>query len=142
VVVTALIRKSANLAYTGIHTPFVMLENRLPEGSRVRAGLHAALQVVDSSVEQVLHRLDGQSAARSTPSAAGAAEAPPSQDREAEREAIEEAVRERQPNVGELADRDLDVAEVQAHLQAKHAIETREEVEQSPDDAAHRPTGQ
>ena len=50
-----------------------------------------------------------------------------SPDTNADREAIAQAVRERQPDVGELADPDLDVAEVQAQLQAKHAIEAREE---------------
>jgi hypothetical protein len=71
--------------------------------------------------------------ADTSPDAPAAAE-----DLEAEREAIAEAVRERQPDVGELADPELDVAEVQAQLQAKHAVELREEEKQHSDGAAGR----
>jgi hypothetical protein len=133
VIVTPLVRKSASLAYTGIRTPFALMENQLPESSRLRTGLHAVLETVDSSVEQLLHLLAGESDAPRSDSAAGTAEPVASQDDEAEREAIAEAVRERQPDVGELADPDLDVADVQAELQAKHAIEAREEDTAWPD---------
>jgi hypothetical protein len=130
VIVTPLVRKSASFAYTTIRTPFALVESRLPESSRVRTGLHAALETADSSVEQLLQLLAGESDARPSD---GAAEEVSSQERDAEREAIAEAVRERQPDVGELADPELDVAEVQAELQAKHAIEAREEDTEWPD---------
>ena len=41
--VTPLIHKSATGAYAGIRLPFVLIENRLPESSKVRTGLHTAL---------------------------------------------------------------------------------------------------
>lgn len=126
-IVTPLIRKSASLAYAGIRLPFSVVESRLPERSGIRTGLHAVLQTVDSSLQQRLQPSSAESVADAR------AQAVPSDDDDAEREAIAEAVRERQPDVGELADPDLDVAEVQAQLQAKHAIETREEARQAPD---------
>lgn len=127
-IVTPLIRRSASFAYAGVRTPFAVLESRLPESSRVRTGLHTALQTIDSSVEQLLHEPGGESRARLTRSLDAALW----EDSDAERDAIADAVRERQPNVGELADPELDVAEVQAQLQAKHAVEAREEAKQAP----------
>lgn len=126
-IATPLIRKSASLAYAGIRMPFAVVESRLPESSGIRTGLHAALQTVDVSVHQLLHPSSAES------DAGASAQAVPSHDDGAEREAIAEAVRERQPDVGELADPDLDVAEVQAQLQAKHAVEAREEARQASD---------
>jgi hypothetical protein len=125
--VTPLIQKSASRAYAGIRMPFAVVENRLPESSRVRTGLHVALQTVDSSVRHLLHQPQGQSGERSSEASTPTGETFAAPDIAAEREAIAQAVRERQPDVGELADPDLDVAEVQAQLQAKHAIEAREE---------------
>jgi hypothetical protein len=126
VTVTSLIRKSASRAYAGIRMPFALVENGLPERSKVRIGLHAALEKLDSAVGQLLRGSPTESAQPDDSSGTSAAATSP--DVEAEREAIVEAVRERQPDVGELADPDLDVAEVQAQLQAKHAIQEREEV--------------
>jgi hypothetical protein len=140
-----LIRKSASLAYAGFRTPLTLVENRLPENSKLRTGLHVALRTVDSSVHGLLGRSQPESAA---PPAGGAQpsatidtsqDAPaPTPDVEAEREAIAEAVRERQPDVGELADPELDVAEVQAQLQAKHAVELHEEEKQHSAGGADR----
>lgn len=128
--VTPLIRKSAGVAYTGLRTPFALVENRLPERSKARVGLHAVLQTIDTSVAGLLREpVTEPVAPPSEAPRATEADAPadPDADLEAEREAVAQAVRERQPDVGELADPDLDVAEVQAQLQAKHAIEAREE---------------
>jgi hypothetical protein len=47
-----------------------------------------------------------------------------------EREQIAEAIRAEQPDVGELADPELDVADVQARLRAKHLVEERLEQQQ------------
>ncbi|MDT4916666.1 MAG: hypothetical protein QOH89_1366 [Pseudonocardiales bacterium] len=137
--VSPLIQKSASIAYAGIRMPLAALEHRMPESSRVRTGLHAALQTIDSSVGHLLHRQPEESVAGQSDGPDATTEHVPSQDVEAEREAIVEAVRERQPDVGELADPDLDVAEVQAQLQAKHAIELREEAKQMQDSAARPP---
>lgn len=123
-----LIRKSATVAYVAVRTPLAVVENRLPEGSGVRGGLTRALRRVDSAVAPLLHERPERSPEGR---AATKPETPPAQDLEAEREAIAEAVRDRQPDVGELADPDLDVAEVQAQLQAKHAIELRLEADQN-----------
>jgi hypothetical protein len=127
--VTPLLRKSAILAYAGVRTPFALVESRLPEDSKVRTGLHAALQTVDSSVQNLLHKPAADSGARSPGGPRPAEQPSPWADPDAEREAIAEAVRERQADVGELADPDLDVADVQAQLQAKHALEEREEAQ-------------
>jgi hypothetical protein len=137
-----------------MRTPLALVESRLPENSKVRTGLHAALRTVDSSVHALLREPEQESAmppsrptaptdtspdpatratADTSPDAPAAAE-----DLEAEREAIAEAVRERQPDVGELADPELDVAEVQAQLQAKHAVELREEEKQHSEGGAGR----
>ena len=144
-IVTPLVRKSASLAYTGMRRPFALVEERLPEGSRVRTGLHVALETVDSSVEQLLHLLAGESDPHASDSSAATPEPEPvpSHDSDAERDAIAEAVREHQANVGELADPDLDVADVQAELQAKHAIEAREEDTEWPgaEGASAEPNG-
>lgn len=136
--VTPLIRKSANFAYAGIRMPFALVENRLPENSRVRTGLQTALRTIDSSVGQLLREPGEGSGTQPSSGAHAATEDMLSKDTLAEREAIAEAVRERQANVGELADPDLDVAEVQAQLQAKHAVEARLEAEQPPDSGAGR----
>jgi hypothetical protein len=124
--------------------PFAVLASRLPESSKIRGGLHAALRTADATVGQLVRQPPQASDGRQRHDP-GRAETVPASDTDAEREAIAEAVRERQPNVGELADPDLDVAEVQAQLQAKHAIEMREENEQSPDATGRRrrtkPTG-
>jgi hypothetical protein len=120
VIASPFIRKSASFAYAGIRVPFALVESRLPESSRIRTGLHAALQAVDASVEQLLNPAPAAAERDAGPAAA-------SPDLDAEREAVAEAVREQQPDVGELADPELDVAEVQARLQAKHAIEARDE---------------
>jgi hypothetical protein len=134
VIVTPLVRKSASFAYTTIRTPFALVENRLPESSRVRTGLRVALETADSSVEQLLQLLTGESDARPSDATVDRVSSQvSSQDSDADREAIAEAVRERQPDVGELADPELDVADVQAELQAKHAIEAREEDTEWPD---------
>jgi hypothetical protein len=125
--VTPLIRKSASVAYAGIRTPFALVENKLPESSKARVGLHAVLRTLDTSVAGLLREPVTESAAPAG-DAAPATEPAPGPDLEAEREAIAEAVRESQPDVGELADPDLDVADVQAQLQAKHTIEEREQV--------------
>jgi hypothetical protein len=114
--------------------PFALVESRLPESSKVRTGLHAVLETADSSVEQLLDLLTGESDARPGNSDATTAGGLSAHDEDVEREAIAEAVRERQPDVGELADPDLDVAEVQARLQAKHAVEAREESTEWLDD--------
>jgi hypothetical protein len=139
VIVAPLIRKSASTAYAGIRMPFAVIENRLPGSSRVRAGLHAALHRIDSSIEHLLHQQPKESVAGQGDSSGVMTEDIPAQDIEADREAIVEAVREHQPDVGELADPDLDVSEVQAQLQAKHAIELREEAKHMHDGAARRP---
>ena len=129
-IASPLLRKSATIAYTGVRLPLAAVENRLPQSSRVRAGLQIAIRTIDSSMAPLLKPPADESAAPGDPAAgdsAGPGEPAAAPDREAEREAIAEAVRERQPDVGELADPNLDVAEVQAELQAKHALEARDE---------------
>jgi hypothetical protein len=126
------LRKPIGLAYQAVRGPLALVQSRLPAHSKLRAGLAAALHGADSQ----LGGRGSQSAGRSaTPSPGSAREserqrthdpvADAWQDEDAAREAIVEAVRERQPDVGELADPNLDVAEVQAQLQAKHALEER-----------------
>jgi hypothetical protein len=124
-----LIRKSASIAYAGIRMPLALVENRLPEDSRVRNGIHGALMTIDSSVGQLLHPARNAPSPRPDRNRDTAPDTAPdaAPDLAAEREAIFEAVRENQPTVGELADPDLDVADVQAQLQAKHALEEREQ---------------
>jgi hypothetical protein len=126
-----LLRKSATVAYVAVRTPLAMAENRLPEGSGVRGGLHRALRTIDSAVAPLLHEQPKRSPELPNRHAATKPATASAQELAAEREAIAEAVRERQPDVGELADPDLDVAEVQAELQAKHAVELRLEAEQN-----------
>lgn len=113
-----LLRKSATIAYTGVRLPLAAAEHRLPERSRIRAGLHVAIKTIDSSVAPLLQPPADDFSGTPEPAA--------SPDRDAEREAVAEAIREQQPDVGELADPNLDVAEVQAELQAKHALEARD----------------
>lgn len=139
-IVTPLIRKSASRAYAGLRIPFAVVESRLPESSRVRSGLHAALRTMDSSLGRLTRPPAEESEPRPGRTTQPAEPAAPAQEIEAEREAIAEAVRERQPDVGELADPNLDVAEVQAQLQAKHAVEERVEAEQARGSSGRRPT--
>jgi hypothetical protein len=134
VIANPLLRKSATVAYAAIRTPLALVENRLPESSGVRTGLQRALHTLDTSVAPLLHQQPEPRAERrdgSAPPPAATPPATPAQDIQAEQEAIAEAVRERQPDVGELADPNLDVAEVQARLQAKHAVELRLEAEEN-----------
>jgi hypothetical protein len=134
----SLLRKPATTAYRAVRVPFALVENRLPQSSKIRAGLAAAITSVDSWIGE--HgREEGTSRTEApVPSQSPAQESAPDpwQDEEAARAAIEEAVRERQPEVGELADPDLDVAEVQAQLQAKHALEERQRAEAERSDNA------
>jgi hypothetical protein len=113
----SLLRKPIGLAYQAVRMPLALVESRLPQRSKVRAGLAAGL-----------HRIDTRMAGE-PPQAERRPETARSHDvwecEDTAREAVVEAVRDRQPDVGELADPDLDVAEVQAQLQAKHAIEER-----------------
>jgi uncharacterized membrane protein len=112
-------------------------------------GIRLGVNIVSSLVEQV--RGDASSSSRSSSSGEAPASSPastvepppaaPSPETahrraaakaakpatQQEREAIAETIRDRQPDVGELADPDLDVAEVQAQLQAKHTVEAHEE---------------
>ena len=113
--VSRLIRKSVSITYRGVRTPLVAAVSRLPHGSRVRTGLHAVLQTVDARLNRT-REPDRAGATRSNRAASA-----PTENAEAERAAVAAAVRERQPDEGELADPEL--AEVQAQLQAKHAVE-------------------
>jgi hypothetical protein len=127
-----LIRKAAGLGIAGLSTSLSLVESRVRPGSRAQAGLQSARHVLNSAANAIAAQAEHPEASRpqrsappreaSTPRGEAAE---PAADLDAEREAVAEAIRERQPDVGELADPELDVAEVQAQLQAKHAIEEK-----------------
>lgn len=127
----SLLRRPATFAYGAVRTPLALIESRLPDSSRLRAGLGTALRGADAWLDGEAPRIDPQprNSAQVAPEPAHDAAADPWQDGEAVREAIVDDVRERQPDVGELADPDLDVAEVQAQLRAKHAVAEHESAE-------------
>jgi hypothetical protein len=122
VIANALIRKAVEVEYTLVRTPLAAAERRLPAGSSIRTLLDRSLHTLDELIAGLL----------AEPYDIAVRTAEDSHDEHAvqlqhDREEIAEAVRQQQPSVGELADPDLDVAEVQAQLRAKHAVEEREE---------------
>jgi hypothetical protein len=126
VTATALIRTCASAAYALTRAPFVLVDHRLPDGSVLRRR-EEPLGTLDALVRGLLDERTAQRPDPAGPPAPDEAPPVPERDIRREQEAIAREIRRRQPDVGELADPDLDVAEVQAELEAKHIVEAREE---------------
>jgi hypothetical protein len=114
------LRKFVEFEYAAVRTPLALLDRRVPEESAVHRVLDRGLAGLDSLVAGLL---------------AEPAVTPAVDDDElaSEREQIAEAIRAEQAEVGELADPELDVADVQAKLRAKHIVEERLEQQQPHD---------
>lgn len=113
-----LIRKVVEVEYALVRTPLRLVERRMPDGSSMRSILGRGVHTLDEVMAGLL--------AEPYDIAARTGDDHPAK-LQHDREEIAKAVREQQPTVGELADPDLDVAEVQAQLRAKHAVEARQE---------------
>jgi hypothetical protein len=118
VIANPLIRKVVEVEYALMRTPLAAVGHRLAEGSTARAALDRSVQTLDELIAGLL-----ATPADLRPRAAAADHG----DLEHDREQIADAIRAEAPEVGERADPDLDVADVQAELRAKHAVEEREE---------------
>ena len=119
-----LVRKVVRAEYTILRTPLAVVDQRVVAP---RFGDDSMLHI---SIERGLHTLDAVAdrlLGDSTAPAPEPASAEHAEELEHEREQIAETILEEEPVVGERADPDLDVAEVQAQLRAKHAVEEREE---------------
>jgi hypothetical protein len=138
------LRKMVEFEYAAVRTPLALLDRRLPESSPVHHVLERGLTGLDGFVAGLLAtpadaaprdaaptESPARHAAPDDASARDEAADPTLEEFEQEREQIAEAIRAEQPDVGELADPDLDVAEVQAQLRAKHLIEERLEQERT-----------
>jgi hypothetical protein len=155
VIANPLVRKVVRTEYAMLRAPLAVVDRRvvaryLAEDSKVRISLERGLHTLDAVAGRLLAEkaggpstpASGRQEARTRP--AGPAGTPPPADHpepqepdlEEEREQIVEHILEEQPAVGELADPDLDVAEVQAELRAKHLIQEREEERQLKEDGA------
>jgi hypothetical protein len=129
------VRKAVQVEYAILRTPLAAVSNqlgaRLADDSKIRVSVEQGLQVLDAAASRLL-RPAGP--ARSTGSATPAGDAAPKpqteqpqpQPQAEEIERVAEVIldeQEQKPIAGELADPELDVAEVQAQLRAKHLLE-------------------
>jgi hypothetical protein len=110
------------LEYAAVRTPLALLDRRLPANSSVHRVVGRGLSGLDGLVAGLLTEPADYPPAQSQ-SVRGPGPEP--EELAHERDMIAEAIRAEQPEVGELADPELDVADVQAQLRAKHLVEER-----------------
>lgn len=125
VIANPVIRKVVQVEYSVVRTPLAVLERRMREDSPVRRALDRGLGTLDGVMAGLLASPDSPPPTRPPREPATDVAQQPEQIAE-----VAEAILEEEPAVGERADPDLDVAEVQAQLRAKHLIEEREQVQQ------------
>jgi len=130
VIANPVIRTVVEVEYAIVRLPLALIARRMPEGSLLRNALDRGLHTLDGVMAGLLATPDTRPAhpAESVREAAPAEEL--AADLEEERAEIAATILEQEPVVGERADPNLDVAEVQAQLRAKHIVEERLEEEQ------------
>jgi hypothetical protein len=119
------LRTVVTAGYGAVRAPLALADRRLPRTSAVHPVIERGLRGLDGLMSGILAGPADARAAEQTAATGTESTAPDAERIAQEWEQVAAAVRAEQADVGELADPNLDVADVQAELRAKHIVEER-----------------